>query len=857
MINAIYRLLGIQEKDSGKLAALGPIFFLTGIAYAAGIISSQSLFVSKFGVAYLPLMYLVEAAVLPLQLWMINFLNRRMPRGRLIRGLFLIVLTVMAVFALFAWGMIVFQIRWRGFYPLLFILCSVMIRILVPLMWMLGNGICLLQQAKRLFPILGALFTLGAVCAGLMSRIAPAFFAGSATEAVLLVVPIILFISLFLWRRIINNYFLTKDLEVEDKTGASMKTVIGAVWGTPLLRLALLGCIIMMSLYYIVDYQLFIFANRQFPTSDDLTRFYGLFVAILYFVTLLVNLLLNRLIKGAGIGKTLILIGITAVAVLAGSGLMANGKWPLQAFCVADLLIDVLSFALLPMINEVFYKLIPLELRAGISLLFAGSINALGKLLSSVITGLYSTGMVSLIGFSIISVVLAFWYFLLTLRQKHLYFAALLGSLQHHIVSAAEIEEFAVGKTLGKGDLVHLNAALRSPDATKQLIALELSAQIKNEALFPAIEPFISHPDHQKRMLALQALPGTLPGLEDLFMRALRDEDAAIRCEAIRSLKRLLGDEPRLKGILEALLSDSSPSVIRETIIALCQNAAPDPALQTLVRGQIRTLLAGDDEQRYQACQAIEAIKAPEYTESIRELVSAKLAPRVRIAAVQCLGVLGSRESLPLLLKSYSNADRELKQSIERALLEMGESVAATLASELDGGDIEGWYLRLSVLAGLDRDGRFEKIISRDCNAKIKNWRAAGAVAEILERAGMGELASLYQRRMAENFRTIMDACWKALSIYYDPIIVKRLRQTFEPAVPTEKREQGVEILSELAHQYPFTVEMAGALQEEPPAAGPPLSFSATLQRTKREFSDHWLDLFADYAIAHYQDGGA
>jgi HEAT repeat protein len=857
MNRAIYQLLGIQDKDSGKLAALGPIFFFTGIAYASCIISSQSLFVSKFGVAYLPLMYLVEAAVLPLQLWMINYLNRKMPRGKLIRGLFLIILTVLAVVALFAWCMTAFQLRWRGFYPLLFIICSVLIRILVPLMWMLGNGICLLQQAKRLFPILGALFTLGASCAGLLGRIAPVFFAGSATEAVLLVVPITLFFSLFLWRRIINHYFLTKDLEVEDKTGSSMKTVIGTVWGTPLLRLALLGCIIMMSLYYIVDYQFFIFSNRQYPTSDDLTRFYGMFVAILYFVTLLVNLLLNRLIKGVGIGKTLVLIGITAVAVLAGSGLTAQGSWPLQAFCVADLIIDVLAFTLLPILNEVFYKLIPLELRAGISLFFAGSINALGKLLSSVITGLYSIGMVPLIGLAIISVILALWYFLLTLRQKHSYFATLLGSLQHHIVSADEIEDFAVGKTLGKGDLVHLREALQSPDSTKQLIALELSAQIKNEALFPVIEPLLTHPDHQKRVLALQALPETLPGLEELCLRALRDEDAEIRCEAIRRLKRLFGEGPRLKGILEVLLTDSSPSVIRETIIGLCQNSAPDPDLQTRISKQIQTMLAGDDEHRYQACRAIGALKAPDYAERIREMVSEELSPRVRIAAVKYLGELGSREALPVLMKSYSNADWELKQSIERALLDMGENVADTLAGALDNGDIEGWYLRVTVLAGLDSAGRFEKIISRNCDAKIKNWRAANEVSGMLERAGMGELASLYRRRMTENFRTIMDACWKVLLIYYDPIVVKRLQQTFEPNRPADKREQGVEILSELVHKYPFATEMAYALQGEPPAAGQPSSFPETLKRTKREFSDYWLDIFADYAIAHYIDGGA
>lgn len=856
MINAIQGVLGIQTKDSGKLVALGPIFFLTGLAYVAGILSSQSLFVSKFGVRYLSLMYLVEAAILPFQLWMISYLSKKMPPGKMIRGLFLIILIATAIVALAAWGMIAFHITWRGFYPLLFIICSVMMRILVPLMWMLGNGICLLQQAKRLFPILGALFTLGATCAGFFGRIAPAFFTGSAAEAVLLVVPITLFFSLFLWRRIITVYFLTKDLESQEKPGASMKTVMSTVWRTPLLRLGLLGCVIMMSLYYIVDFQFFIFASRKFQASDDLTQFYGMFIATLYFITLLVNLFLNRLIKGIGIGKTIILIGIIAVVVLMGSGLMARGRWPLEAFSAADLIIDVLSFALLPMINEVLYKLVPAEQRAGISLLFAGSINAAGKLLSSLATGLYSTGLVPLIGLSIIGVSLAIWYLYLTMKQKRLYFSTLLSSLQNHIVCTPELESFAIGKKLGKSDLIPLQKALQSSESAKQLIALEFGAQMRNEALFPAIEPFLEHSDPRKRLLALQAIPENYFLLEELCLRALHDTDTEIRCEAVRQLKSHLRDG-RLEEIFGPLISDSSPIVVREAIMALYQNAELNPDLKKQIDNQIQGMLSGDDENRFQICQGIRDVKASEYSELIRDMVDQEISPRVRVAAVKCLGRLGCLESIPWLVENYTNADRELKTTIEGALLEMGVGAVDTLAKDLECGDIEGWYLRVTVLAGLDNERRFEEKLGHNCKAKLKSWYAAHEALLIMERAGMVELASLYRKRLAENYTMIIEACWKLLDLYCDPVVVKRLRQTFELANPADKRDQGVEILNELSHKYPFAAEMANAIQGEFPALRQSLNFYDALKKTKQEYSDYWLDVFSDYAIAHYQGGGA
>ncbi|MEN6327780.1 MAG: hypothetical protein ABFD18_16445, partial [Syntrophomonas sp.] len=489
MVNNINRILGIQSRDSEKLLQLGPIFLLTGIAYIAGIVSVQSLFVSRFGVAYLPVMYLLEAGILPLQLWLFSHLSQKFDKGTLLKVFYLIIWFGVLACALFTLGMYWFDFQWRMFYPLLFIVFNVLLRILIPLMWMLGDGICLLQQAKRIFPVLGALFTLGAILAGMLARILPIYFQGRGTELLILFVPAVLFISLFLWRRLITNYFLSADLKEGNDREAPITTVIKNVCFSPFLRTSLLSFVLLLSLFYVLDYEFFLFMAARYPNSDAMTQYFGLFTAIVYIVSFLASLFLNRLIGAVGIGNTVFIMGLTVIILFAGTGSMTQSPWALELFSVGDLLMDMLSFTLLPPINQVFYKFLPAEQRAGASLLFAGSINAGGKLISAAVTGLHSTGMVNLIVLSTIAFLLAFAYFALTWGQKRLYLSTLLGSLEINAVRAPELNDFSPGKLLGEGDVHPILEALQSGNAIRELIALELSVHIKHKTLFTALQP--------------------------------------------------------------------------------------------------------------------------------------------------------------------------------------------------------------------------------------------------------------------------------------------------------------------------------------------------------------------------------
>ncbi|MEN6461859.1 MAG: MFS transporter, partial [Syntrophomonas sp.] len=701
---------------------------------------------------------------------------------------------------------------------------------------------------------LGALFTLGAILAGLLARILPIYFQGCGTELLILLVPAILFFSLILWRRLIANYFLSADLKEGNDCGTPMTTVIKNIWFSPFLRTSMLSFILLLSLFYILDYEFFLFMAARYPNSDAMTQYFGLFTAIVYIVSFSASLFLNRLIDAVGIGNTVFLMGLTVIILFAGTGSMTQSPCALEFFSVGDLMMDVLSFTLLPPISQVFYKFLPTEQRAGASLFFAGSINAGGKLISAAITGLHSTGMVPLIVLSVFGFLLASAYFFLTWRQKHLYLSTLLGSLENHAVRAPELNDFSPGKLLGEGDVHPILEALQSGNAIRELIALELSVHIKHKTLFTALQPFLSHPDPHQRQLAFQAILQYKEASEDIFLLALHDSAPKIRSAAVRQLKRILKNGAHLNELLSKMLNDSSPQVITETIMALHDNS--DTALQKQLAAQIQAMLTGDDENRFQVCRAIEEMRARQYAPQIMAMLTPEASSRVRISSVKCLGALDCLESIPLMMRFYPNADLELRQRVESALIQIGGAAIPELSKSLDSTDIDIWYLSVISLSSLDKDRELEMHLNQSCSLKLNGFYSIRKIPALLESEGFSDLADLFRLRLKEDYDHIQEACWKTLSISIDQLIIGRLKEALKENPAGDKREQAIELLSELSRRHTLIAEMMQVLYGYSPVlAEQQMTCIQSLKNSILTFPDPWLNRFSNYAITHLEKG--
>ena len=850
----IYRLLGIQTNDLSKLLNLGPVFFLTGIAYLLGLLASKSLFISRFGVEYLPIIFLIQACLLPLQLWFLGYISQKLVRGKMIKLLYISITLIFLGLTIFLFSMILFNFEWLYFYPILDITVDILLKILIPLMWMLGDGACTLQQGKRLFPLLTVIFTIGGGIGGLIGNNFGKLFVGNGTEMTFLMMQVLLIISIFFWMRVISKYFLSAGIEAESDIGTPMSEVIKHVWNAPLLKITLIGFILLMSLYNVIDYRFFILANEKFPNSDELTSFYGLFLVMVYAASLVVGLNLNKLFTKLGIGFTLLGMGVITLFAFIVSSLLAGTDWAFQVFIIVNIALDILVYTLLPTLSQVFYKLLPVQLRSGVSLLFAGCINAGGKLVSAGITGLHSSSLITLLGLSIIGITMAIIYLILTWKQKKLYLTSLLNSLYSNAVRATEIVSFNLGQLLSKADLLPLRMALDSNDSIKQLVGLELAGHIRQTSMYPEVKRFLDSDDSRKRELALQAIPDGVPEINEIIYKALVDEDQEVRSLAVKKLSTL--SENKIESLLK-YLDDPSPKVVKEAILALARKDKEGHA--HIIRKGIERLLVGNSNSKVQACliiQEIKHIEDNEYEDKLLRLLVAEESVSVRSAIISCLGLIGSHLSVQPLLESYKTTDREMQKIIVEALIKIGEPGVETLLANLDSDNLQIWEGVINSLTGIQEKLQSFEIVEKlnlsckykiDCFLKIRDF-IKGINSKELEGVN-----SLFQQRMSEVEEVIIAGSLKVLALYVDPVIVQRLQENLKSGVDNEQKENAQEVLSELGREHNLTRQILQLFTED--IGDEEMDVVIRLQKIKmylNECPDYWLMKFTDYAIAQY-----
>ena len=74
----LQQLFQLRYEDRRKVWVMGSVFLLAGISEMVNYTSFMALFNSRLGTAYLPLMYLLEAFILPAEGWLLSYFSRRL-----------------------------------------------------------------------------------------------------------------------------------------------------------------------------------------------------------------------------------------------------------------------------------------------------------------------------------------------------------------------------------------------------------------------------------------------------------------------------------------------------------------------------------------------------------------------------------------------------------------------------------------------------------------------------------------------------------------------------------------------------------------------------------------------------------
>ena len=224
-----------------------------------------------------------------------------------------------------------------------------------------------------------------------------------------------------------------------------------------------------------------------------------------------------------------------------------------------------------------------------------------------------------------------------------------------------------------------------------------------------------------------------------VFFRALDDEDARVRCDAIRGLWEYEGRD--LIGPLLGLLErDEEPEVQAEAALALGRfvllselGNLRESQFEKVERG-LRRALEDElevDEVRARALEAIGACGRPWVSEAIQQAYESEVA-RLKVSALHAMGRSCDPRWLTLLIDELTSDDPEIRYEAATALGSVADrSAVSHLAPLLDDPDLE---VKEAVIGALGQIGGREaktllRPLLRDATPGVQE-AATAAVAE-------------------------------------------------------------------------------------------------------------------------------
>ncbi len=280
---------------------------------ALGRGASEALFFKRYGIEYLPLMYIITSVLLcSISLIYAAFVDR-LPSEKFYKILFI----VLAV-SLFGNWLTASYSATKLVYPAFFLLYEVASELLLIHCAVYMSQNLVQTQSKRLMPIILAGHQIGVISGGILLATASPYL--GVKNMMLLWILLLFFSYLIISYWHVNNgvspYFragrkgsskLKQSLEQLTQGMKLMKT-------SRLLRMSSFSLFFMVVSVYVLAYAVNNIYTEQFETEESLSTFFGLLTAVTGALALLIQLLFtNRLIRDQGIKRVNYIFPLTSI----------------------------------------------------------------------------------------------------------------------------------------------------------------------------------------------------------------------------------------------------------------------------------------------------------------------------------------------------------------------------------------------------------------------------------------------------------------------------------------------------------------------------------------------------------------
>ena len=745
-------VLKIRPGEGRIVSLLAGMILVISAGVGMGAASINALFFARFGVEYLPYLYIALGLVTFLNLMAIAGLLGRFSREQVYSSLPLALMGVLVISRL----ILALNLRW--FYPVLFVGKEVIISLQYVLIWGLAGEFFEARQAKRLFP----LFVAGSIAGISLGSIAtPLLVHVLGSENILLVWALTLAAGYALIRQL-PGYQLARVKGVMAAPSHKTRRPGGAgehlfveeirrgyqfVRQSSLMRWFALASVFFSVLWFSLLLPFSRAAAAQYPDADALASFLGLFQGVQNGIALLVALLLtNRLFVRFGLLNMILVL--PAIYLGGFAWLLAFASF--QAIVAFRLVKLVWSQAIAETAWQATFNVVPSERRSQSYTFFNAVPGQAGVVLSGVILvigektlppqQLYWIGLVAAV-----ACLVTLW------QARRAYTQALVDALRAGQANVFFSEEEPFGGMQRDGTAVPvILSGLEDPHPGVRRLSAEILEQLGMPQAVDALLKAVGDDDGEVRAAALRALAATdASAALQPALASLEDPLPEVRCQAIRALPR--GDIGQT-GVLEKvryLRDDPQPAVRARAAVAMA--LAGDPASATAI---LSSLMADPTpEARALAVRAVGECWDLEKVDRafFLPLISGGLADQSALVRGAAASALADPpvELVEALVRNLGDEDSAARQEAAVALGRAGETVLPAVLAALDDPHLKpGALLALENLSVTLPADVLRAVASQEVALALRYHRLTSGLA-----AHGDEGASEHTRLLLEGLR--------------------------------------------------------------------------------------------------------
>ncbi len=298
----LLRLLLIREDEKKSVLYFLSLFFIIGCGMAMGKASADALFFKRFGIEYLPVMYIALGVLLAAVSFVYASFADRISAEKFFFWLFLILIILLTSI----WSLINYTDS-SASYPVYFLIYEAASEILLIHTALYLNQNMDTFKSKRLSPIILAGSQLGLITGGLLvATLAPII--GTSQIILLWCAMLVLAgIMIITWHKLKgpSAYFYNKHSSNSlKKSLQTIKQGINFSRNSSLLRASSLAFFFLVITFYTLYYVTNQIYTNHFETEEELTAFFGMLTAATSLTALLLQIFItNRAIDKFGVRK--------------------------------------------------------------------------------------------------------------------------------------------------------------------------------------------------------------------------------------------------------------------------------------------------------------------------------------------------------------------------------------------------------------------------------------------------------------------------------------------------------------------------------------------------------------------------